>query len=60
MFNREILLWDHHPIHLRKIVQAFIAAPPRLHVYEFPTGIAHIRRSPSRLWAGFAGAELKL
>lgn len=89
-----ILLWDHHPIHLRKIVKAFVAAHPRLHVYEFPTGapelnpaewiwqqlndwlagtaphnpaelqanidsgVARIRRSPQRLWAGFAGAEL--
>ena len=90
-----LLLWDHHPIHLRKIVQAFMAAHPRLRVYEFPTGapelnpaewiwqqlndglagtaphdqaellanlhtgIARIRRSPQRLWAGFAGAALE-
>lgn len=33
-----VLLWDHHPIHLRKLVQAFITQHSRLHVYEFPTG----------------------
>lgn len=91
-----VLVWDQHPIHQRKKVQAFIAAQPRVHVYEFPTGapelnpvewiwqqvtdvtastaphnrfelrtnvmaaVARVRRSPRRLWAGFAGAKLKL
>ena len=32
-----ILIWDQHPIHQRKHVQAFIAQHPRLHVYELPT-----------------------
>ena len=32
-----ILIWDKHPIHLRRKVQDFLARHPRLHVYEFPT-----------------------
>ena len=91
-----VLIWDQHPIHRRKKVQNFVAAHPRLHVCEFPTGapelnpvewiwqqvndvtantaphnrtelranvmngVARVRRSPRRLWAGFAGAGLKL
>jgi transposase len=33
-----ILLWDQHPMHRRRLLQAFLARHPRLHVYEFPTG----------------------
>ena len=91
-----VLIWDQHPIHRRKKVQNFVAAHPRLHVYEFPTGapelnpvewiwqqvndvtantaphnhselranvmagVARVRRSHRRLWAGFTGAGLKL
>jgi len=32
-----ILVWDHHPIHQRRLVQDFIQSEPRLHVYAFPT-----------------------
>lgn len=32
-----VLVWDNHPIHRRKLVQAFLARHPRLHVYAFPT-----------------------
>jgi putative transposase len=32
-----VLVWDKHPIHSRRKVQAFLAHHPRLHVYEFPT-----------------------
>lgn len=31
-----VLVWDNHPIHRRKLVQQFIAAHPRLHVFNFP------------------------
>lgn len=31
-----ILVWDRHPIHKRKMVDAFIAGQKRLHVYSFP------------------------
>jgi len=31
-----VLVWDNHPIHRRKHVQAFLAEQPRLHVYRFP------------------------
>lgn len=33
-----VLVWDNHPIHQRKMVQAFLAQHDRLHVYELPTG----------------------
>lgn len=32
-----VLVWDNHPIHQRRLVQNFIDAEPRLHVYTFPT-----------------------
>lgn len=32
-----VLIWDNHPIHQRRLVQNFIEAEPRLHVYTFPT-----------------------
>jgi len=32
-----VLVWDNHPIHQRRLVQNFIEAEPRLHVYTFPT-----------------------
>ena len=32
-----VLVWDNHPIHQRRLVQDFIQAEPRLHVYTFPT-----------------------
>ena len=32
-----VLVWDNHPIHQRRLVQNFIEAEPRLHVYSFPT-----------------------
>jgi len=32
-----VLLWDNHPIHLRKLVEEFIEQEPRLHVEWFPT-----------------------
>lgn len=32
-----VLVWDHHPIHQRKLVEEFIDDEPRLHVYWFPT-----------------------
>lgn len=32
-----VFVWDHHPIHQRKLVEAFLADQPRLHVYWFPT-----------------------
>jgi transposase len=32
-----ILVWDNHPIHLRKLVETFIEQEPRLHVKWFPT-----------------------
>ena len=31
-----VLVWDNHPIHKRRLVQHFIEAHPRLHVYHFP------------------------
>ena len=31
-----VLLWDNHPIHKRKKVQAFLTQHPRLHVDYFP------------------------
>lgn len=31
-----VLVWDRHPIHKRKAVQAFIQAQKRLTVFEFP------------------------
>jgi putative transposase len=30
------LVWDNHPIHVRKLVKAFITQHPRLHVFYFP------------------------
>ena len=32
-----VWVWDNHPIHGRKLVKAFIAQHPRLHVYHFPS-----------------------
>lgn len=32
-----VLVWDNHPIHTRRLVKAFIASQPRLHVYPFPS-----------------------
>lgn len=32
-----VLVWDNHPIHRRRLVTAFIAAHPRLHIFHFPT-----------------------
>lgn len=32
-----VLLWDNHPIHLRKLVEEFIEQEPRLHVEWLPT-----------------------
>jgi putative transposase len=32
-----VLVWDNHPIHQRRKVQAFLAQHPRLQVYNFPT-----------------------
>ena len=32
-----VLVWDHHPIHRRKLVIQFLKQNPRLHVYCFPT-----------------------
>ena len=32
-----VLLWDNHPIHTRRLVKAFIAQHPRLHVFHFPS-----------------------
>ncbi len=32
-----VMVWDNHPIHQRRLVQNFIEAEPRLHVYNFPT-----------------------
>ncbi len=32
-----VIVWDKHPIHLRRTVKDFIAQYPRLRVYEFPT-----------------------
>ena len=32
-----VMVWDKHPIHRRRKVQAFLARHPRIHVYEFPT-----------------------
>lgn len=32
-----VLVWDNHPIHVRKLVKAFIAQQPRLHVFYFPS-----------------------
>lgn len=31
-----VLVWDNHPIHRRRMVQAFIAQHKRLHVFHFP------------------------
>jgi transposase len=33
-----VLVWDNHPIHQRKLVQAFLAQQTRLHIYALPTG----------------------
>ena len=32
-----VWVWDNHPMHGRKLVKAFIAQHPRLHVYHFPS-----------------------
>ncbi len=32
-----VMVWDKHPIHRRRKVQAWLAHYPRFHVYEFPT-----------------------
>jgi putative transposase len=32
-----VWVWDNHPIHVRKLVKAFIAQHPRLHVFYFPS-----------------------
>jgi transposase len=32
-----VMVWDKHPIHRRRKVQAWLARHPRFHVYEFPT-----------------------
>jgi len=32
-----VLVWDNHPIHTRRLVKAFIASQPRLHVFHFPS-----------------------
>jgi len=32
-----VFVWDHHPIHQRKLVEEFIDDEPRLHVDWFPT-----------------------
>jgi putative transposase len=31
------ILWDRHPMRRRHIVQGYLAAMPRIHVYELPT-----------------------
>jgi len=31
-----VLVWDNHPIHTRRLVKAFLARQPRLHVFHFP------------------------
>lgn len=33
-----VVLWDQHPMHRRRLAQAFLERHPRLQVYEFPTG----------------------
>jgi transposase len=32
-----VMVWDKHPVHGRREVQAFLESHPRLRVYEFPT-----------------------
>lgn len=32
-----VLVWDNHPIHTRRLVKAFIAGQPRLHVFHLPS-----------------------
>jgi hypothetical protein len=32
-----VMVWDKHPVHGRREVQAFLEAHPRLRVYDFPT-----------------------
>jgi putative transposase len=32
-----VMVWDKHPIHRRRQVQAFLLAHPRIQVYPFPT-----------------------
>jgi transposase len=32
-----VLVWDNHPIHIRRLVKAFVASQPRLHVFHFPS-----------------------
>jgi transposase len=32
-----VWIWDNHRIHIHKLVKAFIAQPPRLHVFHFPS-----------------------
>ena len=32
-----VLVWDNHPIHQRKVVHAYVARHPRLHIFLFPT-----------------------
>ena len=31
-----VLVWDNHPIHIRRLVKAFVARYPRLHVFHLP------------------------
>lgn len=31
-----VLVWDNHPIHTRRLVKAFMARYPRLHVFHLP------------------------
>jgi transposase len=45
-----VLLWDNHPIHLRKLVAEFIDQEPRLHVEWFPTCAPELNRAKF-IWA---------
>ena len=45
-----VLLWDRHPIHKRKVVQAFLARHPRLMVEWFPIAAPELNPAEG-VWA---------
>ena len=40
-----VLVWDQHPIHKRRAVQAFLESHPRIHLYTLPTGAPELNPS---------------
>ena len=54
--GENILVWDNHPIHERRILQEFLTGRPRVHIYHFP--IYALKLNPVELVWAQAGADI--